>query len=198
MTIFMKKKRNPYRSLLPTVAEGNRNDRGIAVLTELVGIVKELTDVFPPLKAAVAGLLEVLKRIDVRSYGLCLCITYSCFQAVKGAKEEIEGAIKTFEQLIKILKAHAYEFAKLGQHKSWLLNRIDLVSESVLHEFVFVDYHYQSGRLQGYRGADQQVEASARPSAGNAHSRSARRCQDCRRFSSSYTKHSELICSKSM
>lgn len=57
---------NPYQNLVPTDDDDSPVDMGINMLMDVIERVKECSDVFPPLKSASAGLLEVLKRIRVR------------------------------------------------------------------------------------------------------------------------------------
>lgn len=74
---------SPYQSILPSAirprtSSGSQNgavhaDRpalstGLTMLKSVVSAVKEVSDAFPPLKAAAASFLIVLDRIDVRFF----------------------------------------------------------------------------------------------------------------------------------
>lgn len=82
---------NPYQSLLPFAtrppsssgtedgaghADRSALSTGLATLRSVVSAVKEVSDPFPPLKAATAGFLIILDRIDVRLFkSLCIPLT---------------------------------------------------------------------------------------------------------------------------
>lgn len=56
---------NAYQLLVPHEEQESYGISAVRTVKEMVMIVKEVSDVFPPLKSAAAGLLLVLERIEV-------------------------------------------------------------------------------------------------------------------------------------
>lgn len=106
---------------------------GLPALKTIVSVVKEVSDMFPPLKTAAAGLLAVLECIDVCIPSPPLeVMIYSYFlftlQKVHGAKEELNDAAKMLRVVFDIVESHRSKSVEPYEKVSSLDNRIRQIS----------------------------------------------------------------------
>ena len=89
----------------------SNKEKGWQILKDVLRSVCACSDAFPPLKAALSAVLELVKLVEVGGAPVLLCLdivwTWMCSQNVSGAQEGFYNAAEKIDRLRKILDKYA-------------------------------------------------------------------------------------------